>query len=210
MEKPIQQDKAFLKAMYDRYSYLQDFPCEFKGIIEEALSLGTLHSDEFLGLLIAYPTEEEILTHDHFPYLPPEVNLKISHYRQLTPVQPRPQPIIGVAMAGDRGQVTGTHRIPVVLDRIGNCQVRYGSDVGFIFEAFLERSIQGHDDFELLMNQVWLLCEEYLKRQGVKTIYTLARDPILNESWFRGHLGRRRYSPIEEDSVVWVKQVGIS
>jgi hypothetical protein len=79
MEKPIQQDKAFLKAMYDRYSYLQDFPCEFKGMfIEEALSLGTLHSDEFLGLLIAYPTEEEILTRDHFPYLPPEVNLKLS------------------------------------------------------------------------------------------------------------------------------------
>jgi hypothetical protein len=110
MEKPIQEDERFLKMLYNRYSYLQDFSCEFKGMfIDDAVSLGILHSDEFLGAVLAYPIEEETLTRDHFPYLPPEVNLKLSYYRQPTPVQPRPQPIIGVAMAGDRGAVTGTH-----------------------------------------------------------------------------------------------------
>jgi hypothetical protein len=133
METPIQQDKDFLNALYKRFDYLQDFPCEFKGaFIDDTVSLGTIYSDEFLGAVLAYPIEEETLTRDHFPYLPPEVNLKLSHYRQPTPVQPRPQPIIGVAMAGDRGAVTGTHSISVVLDRIGNCQIWFGDDVGFI------------------------------------------------------------------------------
>lgn len=56
MEIPIQQDEAFLSALYRRYNYLQDFPCEFRGMfLEEASSLGMLQTDGFLGALLGYP-----------------------------------------------------------------------------------------------------------------------------------------------------------
>ncbi|MBW4554120.1 MAG: hypothetical protein KME35_23905 [Aphanocapsa sp. GSE-SYN-MK-11-07L] len=204
MEIPIQQDEAFLKALYQRYKYLQDYPCDFRGtLIDEAVSLGLIQSDDFLGALLGYPVEDVSLTLDYFSYLPAEVNRKLAHYRHLSPVQPWPQPIIGMAMAGDRGKVTGTHSIPVVLKNMGNAQLWYGQDCGFIFEAFLEGSIQKHREFEVLINQLWSLCEGFLKRQGITTLYTLARDPAFEEKWFYGHLERRGYQPIAPRSVVW-------
>lgn len=109
-------------------------------------------------------------------------------------------------MAGDQGRVTGIHSIPVVLQKVGNVQVWFGGSVGLIFEAFLERSLQEHSDFESLINQLWSLVESYLQGQGVTQIYTLARDPAFDEDWFKGHLTRRDYQPMAEESVVWVRQ----
>lgn len=207
MEKPIQDSQAFLNALYRRYDYLQDFPCEFQGMmLDKATSLGMLQTDSFLGALLGYPVENETLTRNHFPYLPEEVNLSIAHYRQLTPVQPWPQPIIGVAMTGTQGTVTGVHSVPVVLQRVGNVQVWYGQDVGLIFEAFLEGQVQNDPSFEVLMNQLWSKIEQYLTDQGVSKVYTLARDPALDERWLRSHLERRGYQPEEEGVVTWVKQ----
>lgn len=207
METPIQENQAFLSLLYKRYDYLQDFPCEFKGMfIEDAMSLGTLHSDEFLGAVLGYPVEEfKTRDRNYFPFLPVEANLKLSSHRHLTPVIPWPQPILGVAMAGDRGEVTGVHSIPVMLNKVGNAQVWYGKDVGLIFECFLEGQVQQEPSFEILMNQLWSICEEFLMSQGVSQIYALARDPALDDTWFRGHLQRRGYQPIAEGAIAWVK-----
>jgi hypothetical protein len=208
MEIPIQENQEFLKQLYKRYDYLQDFSCEFKGMfIEDAMSLGTLHSDEFLGAVLGYP-EQEFKTRDrnYFPFLPAEVNLKLSSYRHLTPVIPWPQPILGVAMAGDRGEVTGIHSVPVMLNKVGNGQVWYGQDVGLIFECFLEGKAQQEPSFEVLMNQLWSICEEFLMSQGISQIYTVGRDPALDTAWFEGHLQCRGYQPTTEGAIAWVKR----
>jgi hypothetical protein len=209
METPIHEDQAFLDQLYKHYDYLQDYPCEFRAMfIEDALSLGIIHSDDFLGAVLGYPVEEfKTRDHNYFPYLPPEANLKLSSYRHLTPVIPSPQPIIGVAMAGDRGTVTGIHGVPVILHQIGNCQVWYGHDVALIFECFLEGRVQQDPGFEVLMNQLWSICEEFLMGQGVSQIYALGRDPALDDTWFQGHLERRGYQPLTEKSVTWVKAI---
>jgi hypothetical protein len=211
METLIQDDQSFLRALYQRYDYLQDFPCDFKGMfIEDALSLGMLHSDDFLGAVLGYPVEDfKTRDHNYFPFLPAEGNLRLSSYRHLTPVIPWPQLIIGVAMGGgDQGKVTGIHRVPVILHKIGNCQVWYGQNVGLIFEAFLEGSVQQDPSFEILMNQFWSICEGFLLGQGVTQVYTVGRDPALDDAWFRGHLERRGYQPLSAESVTWLKQPG--
>jgi hypothetical protein len=210
METKIQDDQAFLDLLYKRYDYLQDFPCEFKGMfIEDALSLGMLHSDDFLGAVLGYPEEEfKMRDRNYFPFLPTKVNLKLCKYRHLTPVVPWPQPIIGVAMAGNRGEVTGIHSTPVMLNKVGNCQFWYGQDEGLIFEAFLEGKVQQDSGFEALMNQLWSICEDFLAAQGVSQIYALGRDPALDDAWFRGHLERRGYQPLSAESVTWLKQPG--
>jgi hypothetical protein len=206
MEIPIQQDQEFLQQLYKRYDYLQDLTCELKGkFIEDAVKLGMIYSDDFLGAVLGYPVEPELLSRNHFPFIPAEVNLKLCKYRHLTPVQPWPQPSIGVTMTGDRGHVTGVHSVPVNLKNIGNCQVWYGQDVGFIFEAFLEEPEQARRDFESLINQVWTICEDYLIDQGVTQIFTVARDPIFDTAWFEGYLQRRGYQPITEGAIAWVK-----
>jgi hypothetical protein len=152
METPIQENQEFLDLLYKRYAYLQDFPCEFKGMfIDDAMSLGTIHSDDFLGAVLGYPVEEfKTRDRNYFPFLPAEVNLKLRSYRQLMPIMPWPQPILGVAMSGDRGEVTGVHSVPVMLHKVGSCQLWYGQDVGFIFEAFLEGRVQSDQSFDSL------------------------------------------------------------
>jgi hypothetical protein len=209
MEISLDRDQSFLKQLYKRYNYLQDFPCEFRGMcVEDAASLGLLQSDEFLGAVLGYAVEQtnKPLSRDRFPFLPAEVNLKLCSYRLLTPVIPWPQPILGVAMLGDRGEVTGVHSVPVALHKVGSCQLWYGQDVGFIFEAFLEGRVQTDMGFDSLMNQLWKICEDYLIDQGVTQIFTVARDPIFDTAWFEGHLQRRGYQPISEGAIAWVKR----
>lgn len=46
---------------------------------------------------MAYQVENEFPTKDHFLFLNQQQNLQIQHYRHIRPVQPWPQPIIGVA-----------------------------------------------------------------------------------------------------------------
>jgi hypothetical protein len=77
METPLHEDQAFLDQLYKRYDYLQDYPCEFNGMfIKDALSLGMLHSDSFLGAVLGYPVEEfKTRDRNYFPFLPTEVNL---------------------------------------------------------------------------------------------------------------------------------------
>lgn len=209
MERPIHADQVFLERLYNRFDYLQDFPCEFRAMfIDDALSLGMLHSDDFVGAVLGYPVEEfQTRDRNYFPYIPPETNLKLSSYRHLTPVMPCPQPIIGVAMVGDQGTVTGIHSVPVILNKIGNVQVWYGPEVALIFECFLEGQVQQDPSFEVLMNQLWSICEEFLIGQGVSQIYALGREPALDDNWFHGHLERQGYQPVEEGSVTWVKAI---
>lgn len=209
MEKPIQDDQAFLDQLYKRYDYLQDYPCEFNGMfIKRALSLGMLHSDGFLGAVLGYPVEEfKTRDRNYFPFLPTEVNLKLSSYRLLTPVIPWPQPIIGVAMAGNEGRVTGIHSVPVLMQKIGKVQVWYGQDVALIYECFLEGQVQQDSGFGALMNQLWSICEDFLTAQGISQIYALGQDPALDDTWFQGHLQRRGYQPLTEGSVTWVKAI---
>jgi hypothetical protein len=210
METPIHEDQAFLDQLYKRFDYLKDYPCEFNGMfINEALSLGILHSDGFLGAVLGYPVDEfKTRDRNYFPFLPAEVNLNLSSYRLLTPVIPWPQPIIGIAMAGDHGEVTGIHAVPVLMQKIGKVQVWYGQEVALIFECFLEGQVQQDPGFEVLMNQLWSICEEFLMGQGVSQIYALGRDPALDDAWFRGHLERRGYQPLSAESVTWLKQPG--
>jgi hypothetical protein len=212
METPIHEDQAFLDQLYKRYDYLKDYPCEFNGMfIDEALSLGILHSDGFLAAVLGYPVEEfKTRDRNYFSFIPAEVNLNLSGYRHLTPVIAWPQPIIGVAMAGDQGTVTGIHSVPVILHKIGNCQVWYGQNAGLIFEAFLEGQVQKDSGFEVLMNQLWSICEAFLTSQGISQIYTVARDPALDDTWFQGHLERRCYQPLSAGSVSWVKAIAKS
>lgn len=110
-------------------------------------------------------------------------------------------------MAGDHGEVTGIHSVPVILHKIGNAQVWFGENVGLIFEAFLEDKVQKDPSFEALMNQLWSIIEEFLMSQGISQIYTLGRDPALEDAWLRGHLERRGYKPLSAGSVTWAKAI---
>lgn len=205
----IQDDLHFLERLYERYDYLQDFPCEFRGMcLDEAVSLGVIESDEFLGAVLGYLVEHEPLSRDHFPYLPPEANLKLCDYRHLTLVQPFPQPVFGVVMAGNQGKVTGIHGVPVVLNRVGNCQLWWGQDVGFIFEAYLEHTLKISLGYESLISQLWSVCEDYLASKGVAEIFTVTRDPMFNSDWFQEFLERRGYVPVEDRAVTVRKILG--
>jgi hypothetical protein len=209
MEQPLHEDQAFLDRLYERYDFLQDFPCEFRGMcVEDAASLGLLHSDEFLGAVLGYSvehTKRQSLSRDHFPFLPEAINLKLCSYRQLIIVMPWPQPVLGVEMSGDRGEITGVHSVPVALHKVGSAQLWYGQDVGFIFEAFLEGRVQSDKDFDGLMAQLWSVCEKYLIEQGISEIYTVARDPLFENDWYEGHLSHRGYRPISEGAITWLR-----
>jgi hypothetical protein len=209
MEKPLHEDQAFLDRLYERYDFLKDFPCEFRGMcVEDAASLGLLHSDEFLGAVLGYAvehTKQQSLSRNHFPFLPEAINLKLDSYRLLTPVMPWPQPILGVAMSGGCREVTGVHRVPVALHKIGSAQLWFGKNAGFIFEAFLDGRVQSDKEFDSLMDQLWSVCKTYLIEQGVSEIYTVARDPLFKNDWYEGHLSRRGYQPISEGAIAWLR-----
>lgn len=120
-ETPIGSDPAVLECLYKRFDYLQDLPCDIRGcLIGEAINLGVLETDSFLCFLMAYEVEKQKARRDHFAFLSVEDNLKINRYRHLRPVEPWPQPIIGVSFSGDRqtGVTTGTHKVDVILNNV--------------------------------------------------------------------------------------------
>ncbi len=207
IEQPILDNPEILQHLYRRYDYLKDFPCTLKAIcIEEASYLGALETDDFLGFILAYEIEEAKVSRDHFPMLSAEENLKIGHYRLLKPVEPWPQPIVGVAMKGiETGKVTGTHSVDVLLKSIGSAQLWWGEKVGILWEGILGGDIQERQDFEALMNQLWGICEEFLRNQGVQEVYAFNRDPEYAPDWYQGFLERIGYRSVEDRPCTVVK-----
>lgn len=200
-EGPIAQDPALLERLYKRFTYLQDLPCELRGCcIDEAVSLGFLEADSFLGCLMAYEVEENRPDKDHFVFLSASDNLKIDCYRHIRPVEFWPQPIIGVAFASEStGRTTGTHRVEVMLQNAGNIQLWWGNDIAVIWEAYLGDRPQQLQEFEALMNQVWSCIEQYLQAQGIKQLFTDAADPEFDSKWYRDFLVRRGYHLYQQD-----------
>jgi len=192
---PITQDSTVLGMLYKRFDYLQDLPCELRGFcVDEAVNLGFLETDSFLGCLMAYDVEEGRTDKDHFVFLSASDNLKINHYRHLRPVEFWPQPIIGVSFDNEStGRTTGTHQVEVMLKDSGNAQLWWGNDIAIVWEAYLGDRPQQLQEFEALMNQTWSCIEQYLQAQGVKQILTDAADPEFDLEWYRGFLIRRGY-----------------
>ena len=59
-ELPFTNNSAILERLYQRFDYLQDFPCQLEGcFINEANHFGTLETDDFLGFIMGYQVEEE-------------------------------------------------------------------------------------------------------------------------------------------------------
>jgi hypothetical protein len=194
MEIPITTDPNVLERIYRQFAYLKDYPLNLLGaFIDEAVSLGALQSDDLLAFLMAYEVEEERPSRGQFAFLTPEENLSVRYYRHIRPVQPWPQPIIGVAFQGQQGVVTGTYRVDVVMRNIGNIQLWWGDEIGVIWEAFFDANVRARSDHELLMHQLWDELERYLAGRGVKRVLTNKRDPALDEGWYQAFLARRGY-----------------
>lgn len=206
MELPIAKDPRVLGKLYQKFDYLQDLPFELKGCwLDEAVYLGLLESSDFLGFLMGYEVEQERPSHDHFEFLNREDNIQIQYYRHIRPVQPWPQPVIGVAFdSPNTGTVTGTHKVDVVLKDIGKVQVWFGGKIGVIWEAFLEQRLQQGESYGILMAQIWNQIEEYLANQGVERVYTYDRDPAVEPVWYRAFLCQRGYQP-RSGSIALVK-----
>jgi hypothetical protein len=195
MKIPITSGPDVLERIYRRFDYLRDHPLNLLGsFIDEAESLGVLESEDFLGFIMAYEVEEESPSSNRHHFLTPEENRMLRFYRHLRPVEPWPQPVIGVAWNPQKGEgrVTGTYRVDVVLKSLGNAQLWWGGEVAVLWEAFDER-VRLRDDHELLLHRLWEHCEGHLKEQGVKRIYTLNHDPVFAPEFYRAFLIRRGY-----------------
>ncbi|PZD70638.1 hypothetical protein C1752_10488 [Acaryochloris thomasi RCC1774] len=105
------------------------------------------------------------------------------------------------------GKVTGVHSIPVILKDCGCAQLWWGGEVGVLWEAFFEGEIKGRIGHEVLMNQLWGCCEDFLKSQGVKKIYTYNRDLEIPNEWYQAFLQRRGYKSVEGRKVTVVKEI---
>lgn len=205
-ETSIARDPAVLERLYQRFDYLQDLPCDIRGcLIDRAINLGVLETDSFLAFLMAYEIEEQKASRDHFAFLSVEDNLKINRYCHFRPVEPWPQPIIGVSFSGDRqtGRTTGTHKVDVILNNVGEAQLYWGAGVAVIWEAFVHDRVESIIEFEALMHQLWHLLEQYLHAQGVEQVFTDARDPEFEHmgNWYRNFLTGRGYQVLEQDRI---------
>jgi hypothetical protein len=199
MKIPITSDPDVLERIYRRFSYLRDHPLNLLGsFIDEAESLGVLESEDFLCFVMAYEVEEESPSSNRHHFLTPEENRMLRFYRHLRPVEPWPQPIIGVVWDAARGEgrVSGTHRVDVVMKSIGNAQMWWGGEVAVLWEAFFDERVRHRDDHELFLHQLWEQCEAYLAEQGVKRVYTLGRDPVFDDAFYRAFLVARGYEPL--------------
>ena len=186
-------DPAVHDRLFRQYDYLQDFPLNIKGkFIEDAVNLGVLETDDFLGFMMGYPVEKDSAGGDRFPFLSPEENQKIAHYQLIHPVIPWPHPVIGI----QNMTVTGTHGVDVVMKDCGSIQLWWGQDVGVFWECLLEGIIQQRQDFEAIMNQAWSAAESVLRSHGVKKVVTHNRDPEYPLDWYQSFLKRLGYEPI--------------
>jgi hypothetical protein len=207
MESPIQSDPEVLEAIYWRFDYLRDHPLKLRAsFIVEAVSLGTLHAEDFFVFLMACEVEAVKPVKDPFPFLSAEENLSVTHYCSIRPVVPWPQPRIGITWNNERGEgrVTGTHEVDVILRPVGEAQLWWGNATGVIWEGFFERDIRAREDHELLMHGLWEGLEGYLAAQGVSRVYTHDRDLVFEDAWYRGFLKEREYQPVGEGAVVKV------
>lgn len=199
MEDPILDNPHILEKLCRRIDYLNDFPASIEGEdLDDAHLLGTLETDDFLGFVLGYSPEEGEVSSGHFKMLSQEENRQITHYRLLKPVLPWPQPIIGATVSDEGpGKVTGVHKVTVVLKPCGMAQVWWGGEVAVLWEALLEGDIKDRQDYEALMNQFWNCCEDFLKGQEVRQVYTYNRDDAYPLEWYQGFLERRGYIPVE-------------
>jgi hypothetical protein len=200
MKIPITSGPDVLERIYRRFDYLRDHPLNLLGsFIDEAESLGILESEGFLGFVMAYEVEEGSPSPNRHHFLTSEENRMLRFYRHLRPVEPWPQPVIGVIWNAARGEgrVAGTYRVDVVLKNIGNAQLWWGGEVAVLWEAFFDGRVRNRGDHELLLHRLWLRCEEYLKEQGVKRVYTLGRDPVFDDDFYRAFLMARGYELAE-------------
>lgn len=202
-EQPILSNSHVLDKLCRRIDYLQDLPFSIKGEdLDDAHLIGTLETDDFLGFVLGYSSEEGEVSSGHFKLLSTEENRQLNRYRLLKPVIPWPQPIIGATVSDEGpGKVTGIHDVPVLLKPCGIAQVWWGGNVAVLWEAFLEGDIKERQDYEALMNQLWGCCEEFLRGQGVRQVYTHDRDHDYPLDWYQGFLERRGYVPVEDRKI---------
>ena len=196
MEAPIKTDPDVLEPVYTQFPYLRDYPLELRGsFIEDAVSLGALHAESFLGFVMAYSVEEETPTRDRYPFLSEKENMSLNAYRHVRPVQAWPQPVVGVMVnARGEGLVMETRHVDVVLKIIGNAQLWYGGEVGVLWEGYLAKGVRSNS----LMYSLWVVLERYLTEQGVKRVFTYAQDPEFTRDWYRDFLTSRGYRRVLE------------
>jgi hypothetical protein len=192
----ISDDPEVLERIYRHFDYLRGFPLRLQGsFIDDAVNLGVLADDDFLGFLMAYDVDEERAEAERFPFLKAEENRAITRYRHVRPVGPWPQPIVGIAWnaAAGEGRVLGTHHVDVVLKNVGNAQLWWGGEVGVIWEAFFEERVRERSNHELLMHQLWDALECDLAERGVRCVFTYEHDPALDDAWYQAFLTNRDY-----------------
>lgn len=209
-ETPILNNPEILQRLRDRFPILGDYPTEIRGErIDEASYLGTLETDDFFGFCVGYSPTKETVKADHFNLLSKEENLQLAYYRILKPVDIRTGGEMRVQLSGrEPGTVTGINQIPVYLDSCGLVQLRWGKDIAVLWEAFFDPKFTQRLDHEVLMNQLWSRCEEFLYGQGVSRIYTYNRDLRFTDQWYRAFLERRGYQPVTGRNVTVMKKIG--
>ena len=197
MPVPISVDPTVLERIYRRFSYLKDQPLILLGsYIDQAASLGHLETNGFLGFLMAYPVTDERPRPDRYRFLSQQDNLALRYYRHIRPVEPWPQPLIGVVFdpKTGEGRTTGeAYSVDVTLRPAGNAQLWWGGKTAVIWEAFFEPRVRVLSGHELLMHKLWDRLERYLVDEGVRDFYTLDRDPALDRAWYCGFLRDRGY-----------------
>lgn len=194
MDIPIQTDPEVLEHLYTHFAYLKGYPLGLKGsFLDEASSLGVLQAGDFLGFLLAY--EEGRVGPTDFPFLTAEENANLTRYRHLRPVEPWPQPTIGVLWDDLTGQgvTLDTERMDVTLKPVGNVQLWHGGETGVLWEAFFERSVRERREHERLLHLLWGACEAYLHKEGVRSVHTYMRDPTFGDAWYGAFLHARGY-----------------
>jgi hypothetical protein len=194
---------AFLQ---ERYSYLRDIPYKIEGpFIDEAELIGVLSEGEHHLFLAGYEKEPVRRGSSHeFPFLSPAENTGLHTYRDLRPLLPWPQPVIGVSWNPEKGSgrvVSGPTRANVIMQPVGQAQVWYGNEVGVLWEAYL------HHGYDPLLPHLWEQVEKFLASQGVSKMYTLAHDPEYEQEFYTAFLTARGYTPLS-DKHAMVKGVG--
>lgn len=194
MEIPIHSDPEVLEKLCERFPYLTGHPLKLRGAVGDAVNLGALEVDDVLLYLLAEP-EEGLPYRPDFPFLTSEENARLTSYVQMQPVEPWPQPTIGVLWNEGRGEgvTLDVQKVEVILRPVGNAQLWWGGETGVLREAFFEGDIRAKAEHETLMHLLWDLCEAYLQGKGAHFAHTYARDPALDERWYAAFLHDRGY-----------------
>lgn len=146
---PLKLTKAVRLAYPAAREILGSFPDRWELIHQ-------LFRDDTPLYIAGLPPSEEQPRQDRFYGLPPEVNQKLTIYRQYKFFQPWPEPIISVSWdeVADEGRVEGMRALNIRLQSLGQAQAWYGREVGVIWESFMPKPGRG-ENWEEELTTFW-------------------------------------------------------